>query len=1092
LALYGSGLARDAALETLRAAAPHAAVWTGGHLTFAQFFARLDRALPPGRGAARRTVEGAARHALLEEAWRAASGRSPIRPQPTRHGLEALGRLIAAWKGAGVGPEAAQRAARGPAGSGRSAGLSFAARAYAEYERRLGPSWTDREGWERAVLARLRAGRHVPPAVLEAGRPVRVAGLFRLIPARRELLESLRQAGHPVEIVPPIPLEGFAGLRASFGTLADALTPAPRADACGVIRLEAPTPYAEVYGIGRRVRAWIEVDRVAPERIAVAFRDLGAYSQFLADVFRRLNIPYYERRGEPLAFQPLARVALSAVDAVRKGLEREPLFRFLASGPVDVAGLAGLPQAPPAYELHRLALAARMDRFFEAKTGDPAEVWRARLRAYAQASETSGQPGAAGEAARARVAADILGRVVERLRDAGADRTRAGFAQAWRELWRQAGLSPSAARTPREAETLAALDAALEDAAAGPNAERRTVGLDEFASALETAIADRAVRGAGHERAGGVRVLNLYDLQGLRFERLAVSGLNARLFPALPGPDLLLGNVDIIELRRALAGPDAGLPLAGLEPRTPQETTEEERALWELARRAARGGLLVSRSRLGYDGRPAAPSIFWQELGGADPDPADAVRPAPELEQCHTGEEAELRAAWILGGGRGSDDEQAAREAALAAVLVTPEPPGRLAELLRRACVEGERDEFFAEVAKETDGDEEPAKRVADRTGPYDGAIAPAAPEQADERGRSILHALGSAARGLAPTVIERLADCPFRFLAERVYRVSEREEAEPDLSPRDRGSLWHAVLAAFYRELLEEAHAAGRAVVDLRPERGKEYEDRLQRAAGAELDAAPGQHFTGHPGLWGLQREQLKEGLRAWLVHELRMAREQPCFRPACVEFRFGPEPLAHAPPVVVELGAGRDPLILCGQFDRLDLLVADPAAERPLVRGLRLVDYKTGNRESLKQLVKMDALKSLSNAQLPVYLAAAVQYLKRQERDAGWRVDWDELWRSANAAYYSLRKLPALNRSGDTALVECPEWPLPLKEFLDSTQDGSLSHLVRERLGLLFQGRFPVAPLKCGGVSCPARFFCRYRELPATEEDAESGGEA
>ncbi|MBI3829871.1 MAG: hypothetical protein HY291_10160, partial [Planctomycetes bacterium] len=693
--IYPSALARDAALDAACAVQASGAVWAGAHLTFEQLLVLLARRLPSAGNGARKLVEGAARAAALGRAWAEAAGKDAH--EPTRAAVDALDRLIAAWKGAGAPPQAVAKAAEAlrMRHARLAERLAFAARVYALYEKALDTEWTDREGRELDILARLAAS--TPGAVFAPGTRLRVAGFQRLAPVHRAVLQRLRALGCAVSIAPlldlprdarpareeeraPEPLETLAR---SFGPLLECMAGDPPAAAGSVLRFEAPTPYSEIYEIGRRVRHWMEREGVVPARIGVAFRDLGPYSQFVADVFGRLNIPMYERRGEPAAFQPLVRAALTALDAARAGLQREELFRFLCSGLADLRPWSEGPEPPEPCQLHEIALAARIDRFFGAEANRPAVAWREKLAAYAASNSKSSHAGAA------RRAVETVGAVVAELEALRAPRTRKKFAADWRAFFEKAGLLEPAASLPEDqaharrlAESRAALKDVLDEAAQGPGAALEHVPLERFVELVEAAVAGRSVRLSGLDRAGGVRVLNLYDLRGLRFDRLVIAGMDETRFPAAPAPDALFGapgGAAVAELRSALeaAAPELR-PFAGVEPRLPGEIRDEERALLEIARRAVdpQGLLVLSRSRTAEDGRIVGPSAFWDEFAAAAGALHEAapVRPAPPLAECLTGEEAELRAAWVLGGGVPADSA----ETVLAAVAAT-KPHGSFA-----------------------------------------------------------------------------------------------------------------------------------------------------------------------------------------------------------------------------------------------------------------------------------------------------------------------------------------------------------------------------------------------------------------------------
>lgn len=1122
LRLHPSALARDAALDERcrKSGAGSSAAWAEGDGTADAFFRALDRLLPPVDAEAPplRLIEGAARTAVLHEAWRVARG--PEDAEPTRAALFAAGRLIAAWKGANLEPGAVERAAgflekRNPRLAERLARMG---KLWRRYEQRLGGRWTDREGWELEILARLVAHEGVPASLLAPGALVKMEGLLRLNPAHRSLLQRLAAMEFPLELASAVPPEDFPLLARTFGSLLNRATALPEAGPVRIERVEAPTPYAEVYAIGTRVRRWIVQEGIAPERIAVAFRDLGPYSQFVADVFGRLNVPYYERRGEPLAFQPLVRAALCGLNAARGDFSREELFRFLCAGPVDAKKLSGLKEddAPDAFVLRQAALDARADRFFGRDAQQPAAAWAKRLRLHAASAK-----GRDAEAAlRTERCADALFRIVEKLYALRAPRPPAGFAAACRELWTAAGLGKDDERNaaPRDRESLAGLDDALEEVAAAPGAREGKVDLDAFALLLEDAISSRGLKGAGRERAGGVRVLNCYDLRGLVFERLVLGGLNERDFPRPAAPDPLLGDGIAADLRAALARA-ARIPpeaLCGVEPRLPEEVREEEQALFEVARRACRGTWVLARSRSRADGSVAPASVFWDapEFRETEAQQAEAVRPAPRLAECLAGEEAELRAAWILGGGRDTkEDAKHLEERALAAALFLGEA-GRLPALAARAGVEQARERFFENLRPEGEAEPvaDPAKAraaAAARAGAYDGGVAEAAPEAGAVLKELFLRPVAASAgqvqadekaQALSPSSLESLAGCAFKFLQERVLNLGAPERPGEELDASGRGSIWHDVLAGFYRELLNLAKEDGRHVAVLDENRKAEYAKRLKARAAKVLERAPERYFTGHPGLWGVQRRRIEAGLDGWLDHELRDA-DKTKFHPAGIEFSFNARDEHAAAPVRVPFGGKKGAeleLLVEGRIDRVDLRLKDPAAKKPAVTGLRLIDYKQGWVSGLKEKVKAEEVRALRSAQLPIYLLAAVQYLQARERDGGWTVDWDELEQNACAALYALRSVPEANRGKAAALLDLfaekkrkkkgeeEGTPLKFAEFIDRKGGKHpLYGMIRELLAGVFDGRFAVAPDPCAGDFCAARFFCRFRDLPEAKDD-------
>jgi hypothetical protein len=1119
LHLYPSALARDRALDALGATA-----WTDRHRTFSEFIADLDPLT-----AAQPVAEGAARLEILSHVLQSrdftASDRQRLGGSETA--LEAAAALIAAWKGHGLSPSDIQNAAAKMKDSGNAQVTATLARLFSNCEKMLTTSgWTDREGREKRVLENLAERKRLPSRLLTPGAPIELHGFHRLVPFQRKVLEKIRDLGHPLKINSvvrssrPVVLYDERGTgrdarttdvdlhAATFGSLAACFVPlsppreradtkrsgVPGEGAIGpaeLLGIEAPTPYAEVYEIGRQVRDWIVNENIAPSEICVAFRDLGAYSQLIADVFRRFEIPYFERRGEPAAFQPIVRAALSAVQAAGT-LTREDLFRFINSGAVDAGGLSG-EKGATIDGLHELAMDACVDRFFGADRDNPAPAWTRRLNNYVTSLEHQANR------ARCERLARILNKIIERLDKMRASRKLGEHAKAWREFFNDAGLTANAIHAapsddPRvlrkNCMALEALDQALQSIAESPLKDK-TVTLDEFTRSLERAIADQSVSADGAER-GGVRVLNLYDLRGLQFKKVILGGMAEGVFPGLSGSHVLLGSLGTSELRYVLSLSKKGgsSELAWLEPLSHAEAVAEEEALFQIARTAAAGGTLVyARPQSDAEGRSIGPSIFWKDLAPSHCREATPIHPAPKMSECIIPEEIELRAAWVLGGGIADEQE---RNQAVAFYRNSP----RLQQIARRGAIESRRSDFFgaqglghqafdpsasgAEIALYVNGTS------------FDGIVGDAIPESKAIMTRRLLaeteQKQAPAVHVLSPNAIEKLAGCPFRFLVENVYALKEARLPDEELTPLDRGTVWHDILSAFYNEQLELARKASRMVAVLDPAREPEYLARLQSIAARILDALPQQAFVGTPGLWRLEQEKINVGLASWLSHEIRHSQSDG-FYAACTEMNFGPTPTAHAPAVAVPItdssGTTRE-LLLAGRMDRLDLKLADPNAAVPEVVALRVIDYKTGSRHSLIDKIKLDTLQKLLAVQLPIYIRAGLAYIDTLEKQNLLRVNRDAVWNDSQAGYYLLKYVPENNREKKLSLLELKKWPLEsLKKFLsrDSIESGSLFDLLSKMVNGILEGRFPVKPAECAGAYCAARYVCRYQDVPRGE---------
>ena len=1096
--LYPSNLSRDAALESLPAAA-----WMQNYRTFAEFTSELDRLLPLSEQNAkyRQLAQDIGRYALLARAMRVDPDQLE-RVASSENALKSAGTLIASWKGASLRPEDIRDVAKeleANAEIRRVGGITGRlARLYELYELELGRNWTDREADERALLRRLEACEKIPVRLLKPGESVELHGFHKLPYVQFRIIEKLKRLGHPVIVRTPIYASAagrnkYPNLIASFGSAPEFSEPESSAPKT-VSRTEAPSPYAEVYEIGRRVRRWITDDNIAPDSIGVVFRDLGAYSQAVHDVFKRLEVPFYERRGEPAQFQPLVRVALSAIDACVAGLDRRSVFRFICAGPVDVAALAGTPHAkidPDA--LQALALKAGIDRTYGTSSDDAVAMWTTKLRN----SVTASAPTRAAKPSKRERDADALIVIIERMNAMRTGRSVFAHVESWRTFFETCGLSTagkSSADTDKhdcvrlkDRLALNALQAALNKVAAIPNAATDEVSIDLFSELLNTAIQEESIRADGLER-GGVRVLNFYDVRGLTFKRLVIGGLGEGMTPARAGGDPLLGQGGDVELRKALgARVNSRNAAAYLAPRLSHEIEEEERALFDGAVASAQERLLLSRPKTGFDGKALGASEYWDEFNGAV-ESSMPIHPAPVLSDCITPEEVELRAAWVLGGGEGRGESRAA----LRAFETLP----RMKPLAHSAAIERSRYQYFLDQAlnaAQLEKNGEPKR--PDSAGIFDGIVAEMTGGASASTGIEAEVARRLAPNGigdpmLGPSDLEKLAACPFRFFLERVCRFDESEEPGQEVSPLDVGNTWHSILNDFYKEELDRATKAGELTAKLDRKLRSRYLDRLLSLAGEALFKTATKKFTGHPGFWQLQEERLRETLGSWLDCELQ---ESDGFYPACVEFDFGPEAVAGIPELKVPLHATESiatvPMVrIKGRMDRLDLKIEKVQGQDTVV-AVRVVDYKLSRGKKHSDKTKVETMSALLAAQLPIYLAAAVEYLFKLRDEQKIAIDFERVWTESRGGYYGLRDTFLSSRGVGSRLIEVKAWPLgTLREFLNSSApegSGALFDLTRQHVNRILSGRFPVLPLDCGGLYCAARYACRYQAIQAMDEE-------
>jgi RecB family exonuclease len=198
-------------------------------------------------------------------------------------------------------------------------------------------------------------------------------------------------------------------------------------------------------------------------------------------------------------------------------------------------------------------------------------------------------------------------------------------------------------------------------------------------------------------------------------------------------------------------------------------------------------------------------------------------------------------------------------------------------------------------------------------------------------------------ARPVSATRFETYAECPRRFLFDRVLGISARVLPEDlwRIEARDRGSLVHAVLEQY---VLERIDGAPRSL------------ERLLTIAEGFLDEAAAGGMVGKDLLWRLDRAAIERDLRMFHAEEGDLV-------PLAAEFAFGEEE-DGPPPVVVTLGDGRA-VRFRGRADRVD---------RARDGAIVVSDYKTGRQASLTRL-SSDPLVGGRKLQLPLYAMAARQ---------------------------------------------------------------------------------------------------------------------
>ena len=199
---------------------------------------------------------------------------------------------------------------------------------------------------------------------------------------------------------------------------------------------------------------------------------------------------------------------------------------------------------------------------------------------------------------------------------------------------------------------------------------------------------------------------------------------------------------------------------------------------------------------------------------------------------------------------------------------------------------------------------------------------------------------IGAPNRPVSPSALEMWATCPYRYFLARVLGLAAPPgpDDEVEMSALDRGSLVHRVLEEFVKE-------------------GKGSEGELLELADVAFAEAERQGITGYPLLWEMEKDAIREGLRAfhqadadWLGDGVSESRAEVAFDGVDVE--------------VDGLGTIR----FRGKIDRLDVVGHE----------VRVRDFKTGRPNAYTSGPTTQSAYTVGNGralQLPVYVAAARQ---------------------------------------------------------------------------------------------------------------------
>jgi CRISPR/Cas system-associated exonuclease Cas4 (RecB family) len=703
-----------------------------------------------------------------------------------------------------------------------------------------------------------------------------------------------------------------------------------------LVWFSAPGEGRECVEIARRILK--EAERgIRFDDIAIVIRSTQQYIGLLEQAFARADIPAYFDRGTRRP-DPTGRAFLAILSCATENFSAKRFAEYLSLA--QVPSLDGSGKAP-AGSGKATWLASRDDVFGVLSERAPDDSNDSRGDDDQQSADISGDQAVVAGTLRAPWKWEGL--LVESAVIGGSDRwTRRldGLAAEYdlkiRELTSNEPDSPRIARLERERQNLAhlrgfalplieAMSAWPTEATWGdwlqrleelaPQVLRRPefvlrvladlrpmavigpVTLTEVRDVLADRLAALEVEPPAH-RYGRVFVCSPDQVRGRAFRVAFVPGLAERLFPQKLREDPLL----LDDLRREI----------GAELTLQDDRAEHERFLLRLAVGVASERLYVSFPRIETaEARARVPSFYALEVMRA----VTGRIPDHQQLELEASEEANASLAWPAPPRPEDAIDDFEHDLSVLRILMRSEKDvkGHAHYMLRlNDCVRRSASERWA--------------RARPRWSEYDGLV------RVTDATRPFLQSQRLGARPYSVSALQNYAYCPYRFLLSALYRLEPLEEPEPleRMDPLTKGSLFHEVLAEFFRALEQRKMPVATTPIDRVL---KLLDATLTRVAAdyAELLAPAVDR------VWQDEIAGIRTDLHIWA----RDLAGSTTWEPWLFEFGFGlPDLPGHDP------NSRREPVTIDGRFilrGAIDLI-----ERKPGMKILRVTDHKTSKNRS------------------------------------------------------------------------------------------------------------------------------------------------
>src|SRR5437016_912299 len=697
------------------------------------------------------------------------------------------------------------------------------------------------------------------------------------------------------------------------GSLADEMPPAVRGTCriVGAIGVED-----EVAAAAKEILRLIEDSHCDPLEIGVVARTLDPYLPALRRVFDDNRIPFACPVGEPLIHEPLVKTIIRFLRLQVETFPRPSVIEVLTSPAFRLASKPDLVPRPDLWDWATRRLGIVRGNPIDGSLGDWVRLERAAKTGIAvPADDDAEQPLVAIAAEQVALLFDLVTRLHRTLSSlpetAGWDAYAEEFQMLLPEYFHLPAWETGASDTHTD-RVQTAIKGCLESVASLSRLSE-DITLADWVEQVVRVLERSPVPSEAGDR-HGVQVLDAMAARGVPFRALFVLGLNEKVFPRSVQEDPFLRDAD-----RAVLARDLGFKIP-----CKLEGFDEERLLFALLLRSARERVVLSYQRADRDGRTMVPSGYLAEL-----------RP-------HVGE-SELRIKrrpterWAAGA------FLTPREAGLVMIL-----KGSTSSSLTPVFRLHQPPELFVHGLAAVSAIDSMKPALT----PYDGMV-----------GVACTHWRLLERHGVSPTALERYAQCPFKYFAEKVLRLDPLETPDSVLVPdaRARGTMCHAILRLFYQQLPARK-------VKLDQVTASDIDAWLAEAAEEAFTRFEAEEPVGYPLLWSLVKEDLTRLVRTFVendLQELRASGYRPTLFEVAVTGSFGAtllDPLNHVP--------------IRGRLDRVDVRRVAGQAH------VRIVDYKYTESSGPKLEDRDLATAALRGKRLqpPLYLLAATGVLKEE----------------------------------------------------------------------------------------------------------------